>query len=392
MKHRNERKIVITVMKILLCSYFKFPAGCAGAIRHEKLAQMLTDMGHDVLVVGLGDFNDFKTESYNNINYISLRYRSSSVMYKIIMRLRYWHNMKKIMGEYSPDCIIMDDMRPQVTVKLKRYSQKKGITLVHDSVEWYSPEQFKLGIFSPVCIKKNIVNRFLIDKSCRVIAISQYLTDYYRSKHIPCVNIPIVAAESDLVREKKLKETVNFVYAGQAGKKDYINVILSAMALLSEEERRKFQFHILGCTEEQIIQNGVPVSTVNKVRSSLVIYGRVPRSKVLDVLKESDFTILMRSGEQRYAKAGFPTKLVESLSHSTAMIANLTSDMDRYLVDGYNSFIVPECTDEALAEILRKAIDLSLEKRLQMCVNACKTVEDQLCYRYFMSELKTIIH
>lgn len=379
-------------MKILLCSYFKFPAGCAGSIRHEKIAQMLQDMGHDVLVVGLGKYNEFKIESYNHINYISLRYSSSSTVSKVIMRLRYWTNLKKIMQNYLPDCIIMDDMRPWVTVKIKSYSRKKRITLVHDSVEWYSPEQFKMGVFSPSCIKKNIVNRFLIDKHCRVIAISQYLMDYYSAKNIQCVNIPIVAAENDLVKEKKLEETVNFVYAGQAGKKDYIDVILSAMMMLSDEERGKFKFHILGCTEEQIVKNGVPKSTIDKVRSGLVIYGRVPRSKVLEVLKTSDFTILMRSAEQRYAKAGFPTKMVESLSHSTAMIANLTSDMDRYLVDGYNSFIVPECTDDALAEILRKAIDLSLEKRLQMCVNACKTVEDQLCYRYFMSELKTIIH
>lgn len=379
-------------MKILLCSYFKFPSGCAGAIRHEKFAQMLMQMGHEVLVVALGPYNGFQTETFKGIPYTSLRLVSQSLPGKVKMRLTYWKKLKKIADAYTPDCILMDDMRPSVTVKLKRYAKKRQITLVHDSVEWYSKEQFKRGVFALAFVQKNIVNRFLIDKSCRVISISEFLHDYYTSKGIQSVNIPIVASDEDLVQEKDLQETVNFTYAGQAGKKDYLHVMLSAMALLSEEERKKFKFHILGCTAQQMIENGIPKETLDMLAPCLEIYGRVPRDQVLDVLKMTDFTILMRSETQRYAKAGFPTKSTESLSHTTPMIANITSDLGKYLVDGYNSLIVSGCTPESLAIVLRKAISLSKEERAQMCQNAYDTAMEKLHADRFIPALQEILN
>jgi hypothetical protein len=68
--------------------------------------------------------------------------------------------------------------------------------------------------------------------------------------------------------------------------------------------------------------------------------GRIPRPQVLEELSKADFTVLMRSEEQRYAKAGFPTKFVESLATATPVIANSTSDLGMYLKDGENGYVV----------------------------------------------------
>lgn len=378
-------------MKILLCSYFKFPNGCAGAVRHEKLAQMLMELGHEVFVVGLGAANSFRTESHKSISYTSLRYGATSLPCKIGSRVLYWSNLKKLLDFYQPQVVIMDDMRPWVTVKLKKYSQKRNITLVHDSVEWYSKEQFKAGALALSYIQKNIVNGLLIDKSCRVIAISQYLMDHFSAKGIKCVNIPVVVSSEDLVNEKELQPVIRFVYAGQAGRKDYLNVILGAMSMMTKEERKLFEFHILGCKKEQLLNSGIAPSVLQSVEDSIVIHGRVKREEVLDLLKTADFTILMRSAEHRYAKAGFPTKAVESLSHSTPIIANLTSDLHRYLVDGVNSLIVEDCSPEALVKTLRRAIDLSMEEREQMCRNAYDTAAEKLHYKHFISEIEEIL-
>lgn len=379
-------------MKILLCSYFKFPSGCAGAVRHEKFAQMFQGMGHEVLVVALGPYNAFKMDTFKEIPYTSLRNVSQTLLSKVKMRFSYWKKCKRIANDFAPDCILMDDMGLTVTPKIKRYAKKRGIALIHDSVEWYSKEQFKYRKFSPAYIAKDVLNRFLIDKSVRVISISNYLHEYYTSKGIRSVNIPIVASDEDFVKEKNLQEHVNFTYAGQAGKKDYLHVMLSAMARLSEEERKQFKFHILGCTAEQMIENGIPKETLDMLAPCLEIYGRVPRDQVLDVLKMTDFTILMRSETQRYAKAGFPTKSTESLSHATPMIANITSDLGKYLVDGYNSLIVSDGTSESLAIVLRKAISLSKEERAQMCQNAYNTAMEKLHADRFIPALQEILN
>ena len=378
-------------MKVILCSYFKYPDGDAGSVRHEKFAQMLQRLGHDVFVVGIGNFNNFQIASSKGIEYTSLRYSKPNIICKIQTRLLYWKNFKRFLCEYNPDCIIMDDMRPFVTLKLKKYCKKHQIKLVHDSVEWYSKEQFSLGVFSISLQNKNLLNRVLIDKQIKVISISQYLHKYYSNKGIESVNIPIVVSDEDLVKEKSLQDKINFTYAGQAGKKDYIHVILNAMSLLTEEERSKFQFNIVGCTLDQLIKNGLSQSIIDIVKKSLVVCGRVPRSKVLEVLKETDFTILMRSPVQRYAKAGFPTKAVESFAHSTPMIANVTSDLGKYMIDGYNSFVVEECSPEALALVLKKVLDLSLEQREEMCKNAYDTAVTKLHYNNFLEEFKYII-
>lgn len=378
-------------MKILMCSYYKFPDGCAGSVRHEKLAQMLMSLEHEVLVVGTGLCNDFRVDLHKNIPYTSLRYGAEAKSDKVKTRLKYWANLKKILQEFKPSAIIMDDMWLYVTSKLKQYAKNHHILLIHDSVEWYSKEQFKYGAFSPAYIRKDLLNRVFIDKSFRVIGISQYLTDHFKKKNIPCVNIPIVVSDEDLVKEKQLNPKVNFVYAGQAGKKDYLDLVLEAITLLSDEERTKFTFNVLGCSEKQILDSGVCPSVLETVKQSTVFHGRVKREAVIQMLKTADFTILMRSPFLRYAKAGFPTKAVESLSHSTPLIANLTSDLHLYLEDGINSLVVEECTAQSLAEVLRKAIALPLSKREEMCKNAYTTAANKLHYKQFVPQIEEIL-
>ncbi|MBQ5810448.1 MAG: glycosyltransferase, partial [Clostridia bacterium] len=328
--------------------------------------------------------------THKSIPFTSLRY-GVSMPDKIKSRLLYWHNLKKILKEYQPQAILMDDMHPSATKKLKRYAKRHSVLLIHDSVEWYSKEQFKGGSLATAYIQKNRINKRIIDRSCRVIAISSFLQNHFSSRGITCVNIPIVTSDEDLVQEKLLQPKLKFLYAGQPGLKDYLHVTLNAMALLSAEDCEKFEFHILGCTKEQLVDASISTDVLDRLGSAVVAHGRVKREVVLEHLKSADFTILMRSPVLRYAKAGFPTKMVESLSHSTPIIANLTSDMHLYLVDGVNSLIVEDCTAEALAKVLKKAIGISVAEREQMCRSAFATAADMLHYRQFIPAMEEIL-
>lgn len=377
-------------MKVLLCSYFKFPEGDAGAIRHEKFSYMLKELGCDVFVVGLGKFCEFKTQTFNEIKYTSLRHQGSGILAKVKSRLLYWSQFKRILREYKPDVVIMDDMS-FITLNLKKHCKKNNIRLIHDSVEWYSAEEFRFGVFSPSFINKNILNIFTIDKSVNVISISSFLHNYYSTKGIKSVNIPIVLAQSDLCKEKHQGEVLQFMYAGQPGKKDNLDMILEAFYLLPEELNGKFKLHILGCTKEQIVASGIPVEHIEKLGNDIEIHGRVPHDEVLELLKSVDFTLLMRSPVQRYAKAGFPTKIPESLSRSTPMITNLTSDIGNYLTDGYNALIVPEYTVESMSQVIAKAISLEPEQRKLMCENAYNTASTKLQYSSFLADMNRIL-
>lgn len=378
-------------MKIVICGLLKFPTGDAGSLRQYQLAIMLRELGHDVLVVGLGKTNNRQIEKKGEIDYISFRYGDNKLQNKVLSHLLYWKNLKKLLDDYDPDVILMDDLGPSKTIKLKQYCKARQIRLIHDSVEWYSPEQFKHGKFSLGYIRKDVLNRFLIDKTCGVIAISRYLEEHFKAKGCRCVRIPIVITEADLCKEKDLPEDkVVFTYAGQPGKKDYLHVMLDAFALLPDELLRRVVFNIVGCTKEQMIAAGISAEVLNKLDQQLIVHGRVSHDEVLRILKGTHFTLLMRSPEQRYAKAGFPTKVVESLSRSTPVICNLTSDLGEYLVDDENALLVEECSPNALQRQLYRASRMSTAQLFDMCCNAYETASKRFNYVAFLSALKKL--
>ena len=68
--------------------------------------------------------------------------------------------------------------------KIKQYASQHTIQLYHDSVEWYSPAEFKKGERDRSYQLNNLINSKIIDKSFKVISISTYLEKYYSSKNI----------------------------------------------------------------------------------------------------------------------------------------------------------------------------------------------------------------
>ena len=379
-------------MRVLICGLLNVPNGDAGAVRQHTLAIMCRALEHEAMIVGLGQSNEMRPQNFQGISVVSLREGGSNTRDKIASHLRYWRRLKQVLRAFCPDVVIMDDMGTLKTMRIMRYCKSERIHLIHDSVEWYSPEQFRHGRFSMAYLKKDMLNRYLINRNCDVIAISQYLFRHFQNKGCRCVRIPIVVSEKDLCSAKHLqKNKVVFTYAGQPGKKDYLHIMLAAFEQLSPEALSRVQFHIVGCNRQQMLDAGLSEEILDKLQSCLVIHGRISRNEVLDILKETDFTILMRSPQQRYAKAGFPTKVVESLSRSTPVICNLTSDLEMYLTDSVDSLLVRDCSAESLKECLEKAIDLSAEEREAMCKSSLGTVKKHFLCDIYQNQLKMLL-
>jgi glycosyltransferase involved in cell wall biosynthesis len=122
-----------------------------------------------------------------------------------------------------------------------------------------------------------------------------------------------------------------------------------------------------------------------------VLLGRISHDEVLKNLEEADFTVLMRSETQRYARAGFPTKVVESLASATPVICNITSDLGNYLVDGENSMIVSGCTAESFAITLKRILALSQVEKAAMKISARKTAEKNFNYLLYKEEFEKLL-
>ena len=288
------------------------------------------------------------------------------------------------------DVILFADISPFVIQMLKGICSKYNIKIVADSVEWYSPEQFKLKNLSPGMILKNIENKYAINKDIRVIAISSYLEEHFKRKGCICTRIPVILDIENLPCEKKDNKKLNILYAGSPGKKDYLHEMLKGVLKLDDIERMKLKFVLAGVSDNYI-QGLFNKDELNKLEECIVCLGRVSRNVVLEKLLEADFTVLLRATKQRYAKAGFPTKVVESLGTGTPVILNITSDLGYYIKDKQEGLIVKDCTDIEFANTLREAINLDKEKLKIMKFNARQCAEQNFSYIKYSKALKMII-
>lgn len=381
--------------KILIISTCKYPNGDAGSVRQHSFAKLYQESGYNVTVIGMGACTNFQNKQNDGVSYLSLRDAKNSFAAKVKNYLLFKSRLKSFLKSYG-DCeyIQVVDAPVNALFYLKKYARKHNIRLIHDSVEWYSPEQFKNGKLAVSYIIKDKYNTKWIDKQFSVIAISTFLEAHFKSRGIKVVRIPVIMDISAMPCEKRTAEDKTvFLYAGSPGKKDYIAEIIKGFAMLPQELLTRAELQLLGISKEQLTTLcGVEESAIGQLGSTLVCLGRVPREEVLNRLAATDFTVLLRSEIQRYAKAGFPTKAVESLATATPVITNITSDLWMYLKDGYNSIIAEDCSPAAFSKALDKAISLSSEEKKLMYINARKTSEDYFDYRLYNQKISELLN
>jgi glycosyltransferase involved in cell wall biosynthesis len=376
-------------MNTVIISYNNFPEGDAGSLRQYTFGKLLSHMGHAVFFIGMGNITCYEIGDYKGFKYTSLRINQnkSGLISRLENYFGYELRLKSFLKQYclhnKIECILVVDITLNALLFIKRLAKRNNILLIHDSVEWYSPEQFKLRKFAPPYILKDFYNRFFIDKNFKVIAISKYLEKHFLKRKIETVRIPVILDINSISCEKRTRENkLTILYAGSPGKKDYLREIIEGIALLNKNIIDTIDIRIIGINKNQLVNTcGVSQQVLDKLGNSLKAVGRIPRDGVLKNLEEADFTVLMRSPDQRYAKAGFPTKVVESLSSGTPVICNITSDLGDYIRDGENGIVVDRCSAEAFSIAIRRAQNLTFEQRKIMYRNARKLAEDYFDYK-----------
>lgn len=382
--------------RALIVTYNKTPDGDAGAVRQMVFAKMLQELGYYVLVVGMGVTN-LETDNsmdYEGISCKSLRNSDTSFLSKLDNYFGYKYKLSKILEkEDFFDLILVVDLPINAMRLIERYAKKKNAVIVHDSVEWYSPEEFKCGKFSSEYLRKDYRNRFFFRKPWRVVAISSYLENHFKNKNLTTCRIPVIMDTNEYRFEKNCnQEKICIVYAGAPGKKDCFDQIIIAIKKLDQEIREQFELIIIGVDDSFLIKNlKLSNEEWNELSHTIKCLGRIPREKVLEHLKAADYTILMRQSELRYAKAGFSTKVPESLLTGTPVICNISSDLALYLADGENSIIASDNTAEAIEEALIRAVNIPAENRKKMQIEANNTAKRYFDYRLYTDAFARLI-
>ena len=162
---------------------------------------------------------------------------------------------------------------------------------------------------------------------------------------------------------------------------------------MSDEQKAKIELHIVGATEEQLKSVcGTDASTIEQLKGILTAHGRVSHDRAIAHVRDADYTLLFRDASLRYAKAGFPTKIVESLSCGTPPVCNLSSDLGLYLKDGENAHIAADHSSENIKTALEQAINTCATSRTAMRVYARKTAEEYFDYNNYTEVLAQLLN
>lgn len=378
-------------MYVLMMVPSNFPNGDAGAVRDMAFGAIYQDLGFEAILLGRG--KESKFGKYQGITYRNFCIVGNGICKQIrrciTSQFDYIIELKKISKEKGKPVAIHVNGGSFLLLKyLKYYSKKYGIPILHDSTEWYSACEFKKGKRDKSYILKDLLNTKWIDNPIRVIAISTYLEEHFLKRGIRTKRIPVIMDVQDtLVDITTESDIIKLIYAGSPAKKDYLKEIVIGVEELNDTERSHIQLNIFGATAEQISA----ITGLNKLSKSIIAHGRVPREKVTENLVKSDFSVLLRPEDERYAKAGFPTKSVEAMTHGIPMICNLTSDLGMYLVDMENAIIVNGHTANDFSEAVRRVILLNRNQIIELKKNARQTAEENFDYRQWIHTIKDLL-
>ncbi len=383
--------------KVIYVGPYAFPNGGAAARRILGNALSLRDAGCDVIISsgqmaeGLKHQNEPVESEYEGFKVVSLGERTAENYPKLLKHLMYFNMGAKTVTwleslKEKPDAIILYSGYSPYMMKLIPWCKKHGVKFVFDAVEWYDPKSFIAGLFSPYQLNIELALRYYSKKTDAVIAISSYLQKHYEKNGAEVVRIPPTIDTQKVAPNLEGREedgTLVVSYTGTPGNKDLFNEYLEAVLQLWEAGE-KIVFRFAGVTEKMLLDYPAMRSRNidKKIPAALDCRGITSHEEAIAITRTSDFSLLLRRPE-RYAQAGFPTKIVESLTMGTPVIINLTSDLGEYVHEGIEGIICNDYTVDALVSALKKAIKLSKAEKVKMRKAArAQAVRSFDCYAY----------
>ena len=349
--------------KVLYLGGFELPDKNAAAQRVMGNALLLSDMGYEVTMIGVSkEPFSTTTEVYHEIKCIKKPYPLSLKQW--VYHVTAFVSLRKI-KMLSPDVIVVYNFPAVATLRIRRYCNKYHVKLIHDVTEWEHVEGYSLhGIIKRIDILCTM--HYCMKRMDGVIAISRFFYERFKD----CTKTILVPPTVDLENEKwnRKRELAahspkDLVYAGSPGGvvKDRLDIIVEEV-----EKHSNLLLKVVGLTAEQYFE-AYKKKTVSY--RNVQFLGRLSHQETLRQVSNSDFQLIIRD-RNRKNDAGFPTKLVESVSCGIPVIATIFSNITDYIVDGENGLLITENT--CLGDVLLKVESMSQEDIVEMKNNCLR--------------------
>ncbi|MFG2009531.1 glycosyltransferase [Micromonospora sp. NPDC048868] len=287
-----------------------------------------------------------------------------------------------------PSCVVVYGGGAQYMARVGRWCRRNGVALVADVVEWYAPHQLPGGALGPPHLSAKLALHHYYPRCQGIIAISSLLEHHYRARGCRVLRVPptldVLGVKTGGQAIRAEGSPLDIVYFGTPGRKDLLTPVIRAADAVGRTTRLTLSVYGPSIDEVRGLLGGA------QLPPSVRVPGRVPQQDVEDIVREADFSVLVRPSE-RFTHAGFPTKFVESMACGTPVIANLTSDIGQYLKDGRQGLVCVDHRSDELQRVLRRAAVLPRPQREEMRVAARVTAESFFDYRRFADPLAAFL-
>lgn len=296
-------------------------AACHRVISNSKLFRL---SGYQSIIIS-NSSNSFEQSSIDAVEFYSIFDNKIKYFLKIKLFSFIQNKMKK-----NSTVILYNSPISLISIFLILRLFKKDLKIVLDLSEYYSSSGmpfFKMILKSiDTYIRMNILWYF----ADGLITTSQFLTKKYsKYNRCPIIELPTLFDAKDfdppiLTRDK----TTRFIYCGNPFNlkrkvvKERLDIVIQCLAQNSEDD---YLFDIYGINKEDYLKiYPEHYEIISKLESKIFFHGRVSNATYKKRLRYADFQVFFRDFNI-VNRAGFPTKLSESISSGIPVI---TSEMD----------------------------------------------------------------
>lgn len=381
---------------------FELPDKNAAAHRVINNAKIFSALGYKVVFCGINkdlDWNNgLHREDVHGFDSYPIAYPKTNRQW--IARLLFVSQYIQLLNKTEDvKFIIGYNLHALPLKKILRYAKKHRIKVIVDCTEWYD-NTFSLNPIKLVkFIDTNLSMRIYQKKADGLIAISQFLNNYYATTIKNRIIVPpLIDVKSSIWEntnndcEENAVDKFKFIYAGSpGGTKDKLDQIIRCFCQLGD--KFDYLFTIVGITEKEYLKiyksQGDELQQLGK---RILFKGRVSHKDSITALKNSDCCIFVRD-RSRKNMAGFPTKFVECYTSGVCIIANEVSDIKSYFPNDGQSILVRDCTDECIIfaqkQVLQKElITLRRERRNGILNNAFDYTKWENVFKEFFNSLE----
>ena len=384
-------------MRVLYIGAFRFPCFDAAAARVLNVARSLRLAGHEVCFISWGgkyresdlcEDGNYRVDGFEYVITDELDVKGS-VITRLKAKLSQGEKTKKLVNRRASETDVIITYNGSIIRWLLKFTRRRHIKLINDMTEWYSRSELKVIDWIPLEIGMRTTQKRVANK----IVISSYLDHYYNMTH----NI-VLPATCDASEEKwnevyvyastqiKPFQGITLIYAGTPAKKDLVHSVVNAVHRLAEEGSA-IRFIVLGIDRSDYLSANGPMLRTKNLHKNIIFLGRMPQDVIPSFYHQADFMVLLRE-QNRKSNAGFPTKFAESFTSGIPVIANLTSDLDKYLINGETGFVVDEPTEGAIYRTLKEQVLPLEESEIARMKNKVLKASRRFDYHFYVEPLR----